>query len=285
MISARSERQAMDWSLVLASQDIPTGIERVGDRQWVLVVPAGDHERALQSIRQYRLENRGWRWRKEVLGYDVSLHWGGVLWCVLLAVIYDLSYGELFFLQPAWILKSNLVLAGEWWRIFTAQLLHADLVHLLANVTSGCVLFGLALSRYGSGCGLLACLLAGASGNILGLIIHSKPYDGLGASGMVMGALGLISVPEFGSANTHPLLVRQWAKGAWAGAMLFVLLGLNPSSDVAAHLGGFAGGVLLGILLNFLPHGSYRGRAFNRICWFLMTALLGLAAWLSFRTR
>lgn len=275
----------MDWSLVLASQDIPTRIERASDREWWLVVAPGDHRRALDSIRQYRLENRGWRWRKEVLGYDLTLHWGGMLWCVALAVIFDLSTSRFPALHSAWVLKSAAFSTGEWWRIFTAQFLHADLVHLLSNVTTGCLLFGLALGRYGPGCGLLAAWLAGATGNMLGLGIHLKPYDGLGASGMVMGALGLISVPGFVFGKTNPLKLRLWLKGLLGGLLLFVLLGLNPSSDVAAHVGGFVAGVGLGALLNFLPDVLRRTRTFQRGCWLLLAALVITVIGASFSSR
>lgn len=284
-ISARSERQAMDWSLVLASQDIPTRIERASDREWWLLVAPGDYERALDSIRQYRLENRGWRWRKEVLGYDLTLHWGGVVWCGLLAVIYDWSQARFPLLHSAWVLNSAAFSAGEWWRIFTAQFLHGDLVHLLSNVTTGCLLFGLAFGRYGPGCGLLAAWLAGAAGNIAGLLIHLKPYEGLGASGMVMGALGLISVPGFVFGKTNRFNVRHWLKGLFAGLLLFVLLGLNPSSDVAAHVGGFGAGVGLGALLNLLPADGRRARRFQGGCWIVLAALLTAAIGASFSSR
>lgn len=275
----------MDWSLVLASQDIPTSIERLTDRQWLLVVSAKDHERALQAIRQYRLENRGWRWRQELPGYDLTLHWGGVLWCVFLGVIYALSVEDFSALHSLWVLKSRAVQTGEWWRIFTAMFLHADLPHLFANITAGCLLLGLAMGRYGAGCGLLSCLVAGAVGNVLGLMIHSKPYDGLGASGMVMGALGLIIVPGMAAWKARSWPMRQRIKGVLAGTLLFILLGLNPAGDVAAHLGGFAAGVALGTLLSVMPDGVSRGKLSNGVCWLLMATLLGLAVGLSFGSK
>jgi membrane associated rhomboid family serine protease len=284
-IPARSERQAMDWSLVLASQDIPTRIERASEGEWWLIVSPGDYQRALDSIRQYRLENRGWRWRKEVLGYDLTLHWGGMLWCVALALIYELSTERFPALHPAWVMKSSAFSAGEWWRIFTAQFLHGDLVHLLSNITTGCLLFGLALGRYGPGCGLLAAWLAGAAGNIAGLLIHLKPYEGLGASGMVMGALGLISFPGFVFGKTNRFNARHCLKGLFAGLLLFVLLGLNPSSDVAAHVGGFVAGVGLGASLNLVPDDRRRARTFQRGCWILLGALLTAAMGASFSFR
>ena len=58
-IPVRSQRQAMDWSLVLISQGIEVTIDP-GDEGagWGLLVPRQDCARALQTLRQYRRENR-----------------------------------------------------------------------------------------------------------------------------------------------------------------------------------------------------------------------------------
>ena len=77
-IPARSKRQAMDWSLVLASQDIAAIINR-GESGWELIVDKPEHERAQGVLLQYQIENRGWGWRREVPGTGVIFHWGSVL--------------------------------------------------------------------------------------------------------------------------------------------------------------------------------------------------------------
>ena len=65
LIPARSRRQAMDWSLVLISQGIEAHIEYCEETGgWALGVPVAEHEGALEAIRQYRLENRRWPWRR-----------------------------------------------------------------------------------------------------------------------------------------------------------------------------------------------------------------------------
>src|SRR5882757_9722670 len=61
-IPTRNRRQAMDWSLVLTSQGIEHIIESDEATGWTLAVSAQDHEAALATIRQYRLENLHWRW-------------------------------------------------------------------------------------------------------------------------------------------------------------------------------------------------------------------------------
>src|SRR5207248_9997978 len=94
-IVAYSRRQAMDWSLVLASQAIEATIERSAERdRWLLLVRPQDLERARESIRLYRAENRGWSWRKELPGADLELHWGAILFCVVLALIHSLGAYE-----------------------------------------------------------------------------------------------------------------------------------------------------------------------------------------------
>ena len=97
IINTRSRRQAMDWSLVLASQGIETAIEILPDTdQWCLVIAAEDHERSMAAIRQFRLENRGWAWRQKLQDASLWFHWGALGWCFLLALIYwfDAAHGN-----------------------------------------------------------------------------------------------------------------------------------------------------------------------------------------------
>lgn len=271
----------MDWSLVLASQDIATLIDHSPESGWSLIVDALDRERALSAIRQYRLENRRWGWRQPLPWSDASFHWGGLVWCVALGFIYRLSAVEFPSLVAAARFDSIGVSRGEWWRLFTAILLHGDLGHLLTNVATGVVLFGLAMARYGAGCGLLAAYLAGAAGNVAGWLLYPRPYHGLGASGMVMGALGLITVPYLLGSPPRTERIKQIVRGAVAGVLLFVILGTNPSSDVIAHAGGFLAGILLGIGLNLWPVGTLQKPGVLLGTWSLWLLLLFFTSWLA----
>src|SRR5688572_17911561 len=151
-IPVRSRRKAMDWSLVLASQEIPTTISHSKETGWALLVNPADVERAIKAIRQYHVENRHLEWRQQLPWSRVTFHWGAVPVCLLLAVVYQLS-SNIPSLYQAWVFDTAAVRTGQWWRPFTAVLLHSDLAHLLANATSGVLLFGLAMARFGAGCG------------------------------------------------------------------------------------------------------------------------------------
>ncbi len=280
-IPAFSRRQVMDWSLVLASQDIAAAIFHSEETGWRLEVKAADHARALEAIRLYRAENRRWHWRQPVPWFDATFHWGAAVWSALLCYVHWATMSRIPEFRAGGAFATKAVQAGEWWRAFTAILLHSDAAHLLANVTTGFVLLGLAMARYGAGLALCAAYLSGAAGNLVGFFVHAKPYVGVGASGMVMGALGLISIPHGATWSLQPRALKQLAKAAGAGVLLFVLLGADPSSDVAAHAGGYAAGVILGLVINFLPQKVAQAKAVTVGAWLSLIGGALVTGWLA----
>ena len=285
IIPVRSRRQTMDWSLALASQGIePIIRQSPEDGGWELVVEAGDYERALKTLRQYHLENRGWAWRQQLPWPQTHFDWGALGWAGLLVFIHWAAdvYPRI---ESAGIMSSAGVFSGQWWRIFTAMMLHADLAHLATNLSLGIVLFGLAMGIYGTGTGLLAAYLAGAGGNVVSLLTHDKSLYGLGASGMVMGALGLLAAQSLRSSGRKGASPKYRWGGVTAGMMLFVLYGLAPGTDVAAHFGGFAAGLLLGAGLVYLPPGFCRNARVNVIAGIILAALVIVTWGLALKTK
>jgi membrane associated rhomboid family serine protease len=259
-IPADSRQEAMDWGLVLASQGIEAAIlGPEGEQAWRLEVAAGDRARALRAIKQYRLESRGWPWQGAVLRQGYPFDWASLVW-VLLLLLFFWREGRSG-LAAAGMMVSARVAQGQWWRLFTAVWLHADVGHLATNATLGFVLMGLVMGRYGPGVGLLAAYLAGAAGNLCAWLLAPPSHRSLGASGMVLGCLGLLAAQAFSFSRRNAPPPRLLASGILAGVMLFVLLGLGPGTDVVAHLGGFLAGLLLGALLASLPGLAHRPAA------------------------
>ncbi|MBI2929515.1 MAG: rhomboid family intramembrane serine protease [Verrucomicrobia bacterium] len=284
LIPARSKRQAMDWSLVLTSQEIECVILPPSEEHpWALLIEPKDHERALAAIHQYRLENRGWGWRAQLAETELTFQWSVVVWCFLMAIFYVLSMQPASGLAALGRMDSVTVAAGQWWRLFTAVLLHADVGHLMANLSAGFLVLGLAMGRYGIGCALLAAYLAGAGGNLTGLALYPEPYRGVGASGMVMGGLGLLAVQSLSLWRESPKAARYILSGVVAGVLLFVLLGLDPASDVVAHLGGFVFGLALGGVLALVRHEIVRRAAINLVCGATLGGLIIWTWWLALR--
>ena len=263
-ISAHSQREAMDWSLVLVSQGIESIIDQAPDGSgWILLIPAKDVHPALSAIRHYQLENRRWGWRRQVLRPGLLFDWSSSAWVLVLLVFYwaDAVSG----LRTDGAVNSTAIAHGQWWRLFTGIWLHADLAHLASNATFGLVLSGLAMGRFGPGAGLLAAYLAGAAGNAIACLLDTEPHHSLGASGMVMGCLGLLAAQAFRLWRSGLPERRHLMTGAAAGLMLFVLLGLTPGTDILAHAGGFAFGCFFGAGLGSVEEIAERTRL-NLFC-------------------
>lgn len=269
----------MDWSLVLISQGIESALENTPEQGWGLAVSAEDYQRALEAIRLYRVENRGWPWQRQIFRAGVIFDWASLAWVVLVLLFFWLD--EHLGLQRAGLMNSRAVGQGEWWRLFTAIWLHADASHLAFNATLGFLLLGLAMAGFGSGPGLLGAYLAGMGGNLLGWFVSPMRGSSLGASGMVMGALGLLAMQSLTRWRGIPGRTKYLLAGVSGGLMLFVLLGLSPGTDVIAHLGGFISGSLIGLLLVRFPLD--RSTTGNVLCGLLFVALVLLPWWLALR--
>ena len=261
------------------SQGIVASIECSAEAGWELAVAPADYEHALDALRQYRFENRRWPWRRELFESGPLFDWSGVAWGFLVCFFYLLSVKGADIVAVG-LMDSVAVRNGQWWRLFTAIWLHADLAHLAGNATFGIVLLGLAMARYGSGVGLLASYLAGVAGNLTALILSVHPHHSLGASGMVMGALGLLAVHSFDLWRRIPQAAKHVATRLVGGLMLFILLGVAPGTDILAHLGGFITGICLGTLVN-MGRNLLQKTEVNLVSGMLFAFLVGWPWWLA----
>lgn len=275
-IAARSQSQAMDWSLALASQGIEPIIDCAADGQWALVVPRQHSEAAFRTLRQYHLENRRWPWRREVVHSGLLFDWGSLAWMLLIVFFYVVEQHA--HLRAAGMMDSALVGAGQWWRLFTAVWLHADVGHLAANASLGVVLLGLAMGRYGTGVGLLAAYLGGFAGNLAGWMLATDgPHRSLGASGLVMAALGLVAAQSWDMWKEASGRIKVAVGAALAAVAIFLLVGVGPRTDIIAHSGGFVGGMFLGLCI--VPLRKLPEIAWAQLCAGVIFTALTIAPW------
>lgn len=267
----------MDAALVLASQGIEAEIHGPeGEAGWRLVVPDAELTRATAIMAEYERENRGWGWRKR---WDKSadlFHPGVLVWCVVIGLIHWLDAYWRGALSAVGVVDKLAVLHGEWWRLATAVSLHSDAAHLAANATLGFIVIGFVLGRFGPGLGLLLAWLAGVAGNVPGLFLYPQPYRGLGASGMVMGAVGLLAVHSLGPFWRHPSGSKFLISGLFGASMIFLLMGTNPGTDVVAHLGGFLAGIAFGFPIALLPRKQLAKEWLQTACAWLLAILFAV---------
>lgn len=252
LIPVKDRQQAMDWSLALTSQEIEVAIIETDEGKLALQIPAPDSVRAFQTLKLYHAENRRWDWWLAQSDSGPRFEPRVLFWLMALAfwhAIATRTYG----VAEAGVMDSGRFANGEFWRLFTAITLHNDLGHLATNITIGLLLFGLAGARYGLGWSLLATYLAGVLGNIVGWLVYDPPYRSLGVSGMVLGALGMLIARPLMGVNLPVFQRKRLLVALSVGVMLFLLLASSPNSDVAAHVGGFAGGIIFGWCLRRMP--------------------------------
>ena len=277
-IPARTERQAMDWSLVLASQGIEVFLDRDPETaRWQLRLADADAGRARDVLREYLRENRGFEWRHEVPGSDYWFDGRVVFWALAVAFVFAWTGGPV----ESAAFDTERFRAGEWWRAFTAEWLHRDVAHLVSNLVMGLVFLGLATARFGLGVTLSGCLLAGAAANVFAMTIRSDPYRGLGASGLVLAALGMVAAQAIPLWRRGRRGNRRVVSTLGTGALLFILLGTDPDSDRLAHLGGFLGGVLVGGVAVCLPDRFEPG--LRRLAWAVFAVLVATTTVLALR--
>jgi membrane associated rhomboid family serine protease len=130
---------------------------------------------------------------------------------------------------------------GEWWRLFTAPMLHGNLVHFLMNAAAMAYL-GKRLEVFARWPHLpLVFLFAAIVGGEASARFIAAPS--VGASGGLMGWLGFLMVFE----TLHKQLVpRRARRRLAAGVLLTALIGLIGYRfiDNAAHAGGLLAGMV-----------------------------------------
>jgi membrane associated rhomboid family serine protease len=266
IIATRNKRQAMDWSLVLLSQGVEsTVLEDPDSHQWGLSVDPHQLEEAQTSIERYEWENRAWPFRHPLPWPGFAFDWTVLAWVGLIAALFFLQSRPDATIEGAGICNAGLVRSGEGWRLLTATTLHGDIGHLAMNTVFGILLLGVAMGRFGSGLTLLATSICGFLANLVTMLWRHDHVSGLGASGVVMAALGLLAADatmQYWRRRQPPRLI---AEGIAGGLMLFVLVGVSPTSDVAAHAIGFTTGFLIGLPLAALPLTWIRRPRWNLI--------------------
>ena len=146
--------------------------------------------------------------------------------------------------------------SGEWWRVFTAPLLHGSLSHFLGNALA--LLFaGLILERLiGAPWFGALFVIAGLGGAAGSLALNPAHIISVGASGAIAGLLAAAFVCSFTFESEQ--LRRRMRKVSLRFLVPSLLPALLPLSaaaggtqvDYGAHIGGAIAGVLMGFALS-----------------------------------
>lgn len=167
-------------------------------------------------------------------------------------------------LFQAFAQANVLVSLGDWYRVFTAALLHGGFMHIAFNMYA-LYLFGPRLEQQVGSPAFAALYVATAgTGGMISYLFGPLNQVSMGASGAIFGLFGAW------------MFVAWKMRGTPGGRAMFnqlgVLLAINlalpllvPGIDWRAHVGGLLGGILIAWLWSVLAVGKPNARRIRMI--------------------
>lgn len=141
---------------------------------------------------------------------------------------------------------NSLMVEGQWWRLFSSQFVHLDLMHMIFN-GYGLYVLGPLLERfYGSRRFFVLYLASGTVASLASFWFNAVPAGG--ASGAIYGLVGGLLVFGWQHRDTLPSrLSRAFTVGLLPWVVLSLAIGFIDfiPMDNAAHLGGFFSGIAI----------------------------------------
>lgn len=147
---------------------------------------------------------------------------------------------------------------GEWYRLLTATLVHAGIIHLLCNMYSLYIVGNQLENVIGKLKFVIVYIISALSGSLMS-IIFSTSYS-VGASGAIFGLLG--SLLYFG--YHYRLYLSNVIKSQIIPIIVLnLILGFTiPGIDNLAHIGGLIGGYLATMAVG-IPNKSNKSERIN----------------------
>lgn len=168
--------------------------------------------------------------------------------CIILFVLMELSGGST---NSQTLLKFGanldvLVKNGEYYRLFTCIFLHIGIMHLLCNMYSLYIIGREVESLFGKIKYIIIFILSGISGSIMSLAFTHNTISA-GASGAIFGLLGALLY--FGI-HYRTYLGEAIKRSVIPIIVVNLIIGiLAEGIDLAAHIGGLIGGVLVAMMV------------------------------------
>ena len=146
--------------------------------------------------------------------------------------------------------SGSLVLAGQWWRLFTSMFVHVGILHFALNMWCLWDLGALAEKLYGKWTFLGMYILTGIAGSLASIAWRPVGVSA-GASGAIFGIAGaLIAGFKLGEFAMPRAMVQASLRSVVAFAGYNLVLGsVSARTDNAAHIGGLVAGFLCGALI------------------------------------
>lgn len=244
----------------------------------------------------------GWgrrAWRKFLLSFSTLFAVAQALAVMATLIIGNgfVSLKENPMLGPAYVVlngagaknAARILLLHEWWRLFSAVMLHAGLFHLVGNLIVQLRSGAMLEAMFGKKAWLLIYVCSGGFSMLSSCVAYPNRL-GVGSSGALCGLIGawlcFIIITWNQTLPSDVKMRNAQTVSISISVVVIIATSFLPLMDFAAHLGGLAIGIGLAMTLfaGRLQHGGYRyaTRAAG-VC--LVAALLILMIILVLRTQ
>jgi hypothetical protein len=141
---------------------------------------------------------------------------------------------------------------GEWWRLFTATVLHGSPAHLIGNLVTFLTVGLLLEPMIGIGWFSAIYFSGGFVGAVASMMLNPPDTLSVGASGAIMATLAALFTLSFHAGAPRPRLMRRVAAGSLIPALMPVVERGGVVADVNAHLGGCLAGACIAFVMLIL---------------------------------
>ncbi len=145
--------------------------------------------------------------------------------------------------------RSQILDHGEWWRLFTATMLHGSVQHLAGNVITLLLVGFLLEPMIGIGWFAAIYFTGGFAGAVLSMLLNGPDTLSVGASGAIMATLAALFTLSFHAGAARPGFMRRVAGGSLFPALIPAVTKSGAVVDVNAHLGGCLAGAAVAFLM------------------------------------
>lgn len=141
---------------------------------------------------------------------------------------------------------NDLILQGQFWRLFTPMFLHGSILHLGFNMYA-LYIFGPGLERYyGHSRFIVLFILSGLAGNVFSFMFSAS--NSLGSSTAIFGLLAAEGVFLYQNQKVFGGVARRALNNIIMIAVVNLIIGLSPGIDNWGHMGGLLGGAIFAFL-------------------------------------
>ena len=141
--------------------------------------------------------------------------------------------------------RTQVLVHGEWWRLFTATMLHGSPAHLIGNLVTFLTVGLLLEPMIGIGWFSAIYFSGGFVGALASMMLNAPDSLSVGASGAIMATLASLFALSFHAGAPRPRLMRRVAAGSLIPALLPAMERGGAVTDVNAHLGGCLAGACI----------------------------------------